>query len=395
MDFNTLILSHLEARDRASALDSIVDPSERERTELTEALRRVSDTQEQLREIAMRSAESQAIVSENETSKPEAQVREYCDLADRFNVGNVFAATLEQRSTDGVEREIQTELGLNSNQIPLNALQRRAVTPAPDNAERITDPVIQPLFAASKAAYLGVAMPQVPSGERVYPALTTGASAATPAKDAAVTETTGQFTLTNIAPSRIQASFFFNREDTAAFGTMQDALAENLGNALMDKLDERVIAGVIAGGTATDQSGTAPITAAVYRKLMSDAVNGVEASSFNEMRWLIPNRMLESLISLTVTTAGATMYDEIVSRSADLMVSNHIPAVASKKQKAIIRLGNFADGAIAPIWSGVTLIPDEITKAANGQIVLTAIMLYAFTVLRATTYRIPEVQYAA
>ena len=34
------------------------------------------------------------------------------------------------------------------------------------------------------------------------------------------------------------------------------------------------------------------------------------------------------------------------------------------------------------MWGGVTLIPDEVTKAANGQIVLTAVMLYAVKLLR-------------
>ena len=37
----------------------------------------------------------------------------------------------------------------------------------------------------------------------------------------------------------------------------------------------------------------------------------------------------------------------------------------------------------APIWEGVTLIPDEITKAAHGQIQLTAVMLHAVKILRA------------
>ena len=37
---------------------------------------------------------------------------------------------------------------------------------------------------------------------------------------------------------------------------------------------------------------------------------------------------------------------------------------------------------MAPIWEGVTLIPDEITKAGTGQIVVTAVMLHAIKVLR-------------
>ena len=37
---------------------------------------------------------------------------------------------------------------------------------------------------------------------------------------------------------------------------------------------------------------------------------------------------------------------------------------------------------VAPIWEGVSLIPDEITKAADGEIVITAVMLHAVKILR-------------
>ena len=34
------------------------------------------------------------------------------------------------------------------------------------------------------------------------------------------------------------------------------------------------------------------------------------------------------------------------------------------------------------MWGQVTLIPDEVTKAANGQIILTAVLLHAVKILR-------------
>ena len=55
--------------------------------------------------------------------------------------------------------------------------------------------------------------------------------------------------------------------------------------------------------------------------------------------------------------------------------------LATNRQNVVIRRG-MSETAVAPVWEGVTLIPDEITKAANGQIVITAVMLYAMTVLR-------------
>ena len=52
-------------------------------------------------------------------------------------------------------------------------------------------------------------------------------------------------------------------------------------------------------------------------------------------------------------------------------VSAHVPAVSGTKQNAIMRLGMRRD-MVAPIWENVALIPDEITKAKAGQIVITA-----------------------
>ena len=46
-------------------------------------------------------------------------------------------------------------------------------------------------------------------------------------------------------------------------------------------------------------------------------------------------------------------------------VSAHVPAVSGNKQNAVIRLGSRRD-AVAPVWEGVTLIPDEITKVGGG-----------------------------
>ena len=48
--------------------------------------------------------------------------------------------------------------------------------------------------------------------------------------------------------------------------------------------------------------------------------------------------------------------------TAGVRVSAHVPAVASNKQNNVIRLGMRRD-MVAPIWEGITLLPDEITKA--------------------------------
>ena len=81
------------------------------------------------------------------------------------------------------------------------------------------------------------------------------------------------------------------------------------------------------------------------------------------------------------TTLAPTALDRMIAATGGVQVGANIPAAASMKQKAIIRRGMAMD-AVAPIWEGVTLINDEVTKAETGQIVITAVMLYDFAVLR-------------
>ena len=49
---------------------------------------------------------------------------------------------------------------------------------------------------------------------------------------------------------------------------------------------------------------------------------------------------------------------------------------------------------VAPIWQGVQLVPDEITKAAKGEVVITAIMLHAVKILRKGGFRKQQIQNA-
>ena len=74
-------------------------------------------------------------------------------------------------------------------------------------------------------------------------------------------------------------------------------------------------------------------------------------------------------------------------------VSAHVPAVASSKQNNIIRLGMRKD-LVSPIWQGLTLIPDEISRAKFGEVVVTAILLHAVKIVREEGFYKQQVQVA-
>ena len=86
----------------------------------------------------------------------------------------IFDAALEQRQTEGAERELQTEYGLQANQIPLAMLEQRAAATAsaPANVGQNQAEIVPVVFPQSAAAFLGVDMPTVAVGESVYPVMT-------------------------------------------------------------------------------------------------------------------------------------------------------------------------------------------------------------------------------
>ena len=83
----------------------------------------------------------------------------------------------------------------------------------------------------------------------------------------------------------------------------------------------------------------------------------------------------------------------LMGATAGVRVSAHVPAVAANKQNALIRLGSTRD-MVAPVWEGITLIPDEITLAKSGRIIVTALMLHAVKIIRSAGFYKQQSQHA-
>ena len=115
-----------------------------------------------------------AILTEEPEEKPEEkdpETREFERLAERCDVGAIFAAALEHRATEGPEAELQQHYKLAAHQVPLDLLETRDVTPAPSNVGTQQQAIIPGVFPQSVAAFLGVDMPRVGVGEAVFSGL--------------------------------------------------------------------------------------------------------------------------------------------------------------------------------------------------------------------------------
>ena len=382
-------------REALNALLAVEELSDEQRAEMG-----TLSTRMQQLEVEARAA----IVAEDEIKVTHSTVtdgedRELRSLLDRANVGNIFECALEHRATDGVEAELQAHYRLSANAIPLALLETRAVTPAPSDVGTQQSAIIPGVFPQSCAAFLSVDMPTVAVGEAVFPVLTTNATVGTPAENAAQAETTGSFSADVLSPSRLQASFFYSREDRARFSGMDEALRMNLSDALSDGLDKQILAsteGLFTGTKLANHNVSAVTSYAAYRSdLGYGRVDGTYAGGVGDLR-IVMGAATYGHAAGAFRSANAgdrAALEDLMSVTAGVKVSAHVPGATNNKQNAVIRLGMRRD-MVAPVWEGVTLIPDEITKAGAGQIVITAVMLHAVKILRAEGFYKQQTQHA-
>ena len=336
-------------------------------------------------------------VKADDATTPET--REWADVSGRFDLGEMFDGVIEHRASSGAIAEVQAERGLPANAIPTEMLmETRAVTPAPADTGQTQNAIEGYVFPNSVAAFLGIPSPVVPVGDTTFPVLTSDPAAGTPVENASQSETTGAFTADVLTPGRIQASFFWSREDQNRMAGMSDALQAALQGGIEDKLDEQIMEGTNGLLTGTNLANHNVTAVTGFSDYVSDfgysRVDGRYAASGADLRLVMG--------SATFAHAGGqyrhanaddVALDRLGEITGGVRVSSHVPAVAANKQNALIRLGNLRD-MVAPVWGGVTLIPDEITKAANGQIVLTAVLLHAVKILRSGGFYKQQSQHA-
>ena len=380
-----------EIRIRLSELAAVPELTDEYRAELDTLRLEYTDTERRM--AALRISEPDRTPIETRS----AEGTEYRQMLARANVGTIFDDLLNHRNTSGVEAELQAHLRLAGNQIPLDLLrgaggggadgmEHRAVTPAPGQVGKDLQPIIPYVFPMGAAAFLGVSQPTVGVGEAVYPVLTGTLDVGTPAENGAQAETTGAFSSAVLVPRRLQASFFYSREDRARFEGMDAALRMNLNDGLADGLDKEILSGTDGLFTGTNLSNNAQTTDDTFDSYLTNLcwgqIDGRYASMTSDLAMVMG--------AATYKDTGQTYRNTSVDRSAldrlmelvsGVRVSAHVPAPATNRQNVVIRRG-MSETAVAPVWEGVTIIPDEITKAANGQITITAVMLFAMKVLR-------------
>ena len=351
-------------------------------------------------EDAKKAATANANGNGNEAEKLRA-------LYDGAQVSQIIAAALGGKQTTGQTAELQKELRLDFNHIPLGligigegpmALEFRAVTPAPSVVGAVQQTIEPGVFPMGGVApFLSIQQPRVAVGESVWPTLTGNANVGTPAKGAAQAETTGSFSSEKLGPERIQAEFFYGIEDRASFAGLDPALRQNLSMAVIDKLDKEILQGVegaLTGSNLADNASTAEASWESYRKeLVFGRVDGIYASAANEVKVVVGPATYEHMSAQfrTGTTDSVSALMAVMAASGGVRVSAHVPAVDQKKQLALVRRGMRRD-MVQPIWEGAEIIEDRYSKLDKGQVRLVICLLYNQKILRSDGFHKQQLQ---
>ena len=412
--YQNLLVEQSEHREKVNGILAVEveKRTDEQKADLTKSADRLKTLEPDLRAAIVADVADQAKLAKEFAEDTEgAELRQ---LIAGASVADVFTATIEHRQTEGRTAELQQHHHLAGNQIPLALLREpveaRAVTPGPTNVGTSQSEIVPGVFPQACAAFLGIDMPTVPVGDAVFPVLTSNAVVGVPAEGAVPSgtgidsegATTGSFTADVLTPGRLQAAFFYSREDRARFAGMDSSLRQNLSDALSDKLDQQILGGTNGLFTGTILANNNVNAVSTFSDYKADfaygRVDGTWASTVADLRIVMGSATYAHAATVYRSSAGAS--DSIDAALAVLMgstagvkVSAHVPAVAGNKQNSVIRLGTRRD-MTSPVWEGVTLIPDEITKASTGQVVITAVLLHAVKLLRSGGFYKQQAQHA-
>ena len=321
--------------------------------------------------------------------------------------GDILSATFEKRQTSGATAELQQHHGIGSHQAPLEMLrinrsveERAAATVPASIGDASQAQVVTPVFASGDGAFLQIERPTVPVGDAAYPVLSTLPSVKGPFTDSTeAAQTDAEFVANNLSPERLQASFSYRRTDAARFAGLDASLRLALNGGLQEKLDQQAIEGtdgLLTGSNLPHNNVSTITTFALYLSgLLYGRVDGRFARTPGDVRMIVgQGTFAHASGAYKGNNSDESGVERLQEKSGGLMVSAHVPDVASNKQNALIRLGSERGAAVQPMWQGVSLVVDEFTRAAHGEIIVHAILLANFAATRKAQWSKRQTQHS-
>ena len=390
-------------RQTLNELLQVETRSAEQQTEMEALTKEVSAKEPELR------AALAAEIPANETRvSGDAETREFAQLTERANVGDILSATFEKRNTSGAAAELQQHYGIGSHQVPLEMLRidrgvedpRRGDGPG-EHRRRLTSRGHHSGIRFRRRRVFGYRAAHGASRRRSLPGAVHHASreGSVHRFDRSGPDGCKLRCEQLVSPERLQASFSYRRTDAARFAGLDASLRLALNGGLQEKLDQQAIEGtdgLLTGTNLPNNNVSTATTFALYLSgLLYGRVDGRYARTPGDVRMIVgQGTFTHAASTYKGNNSDESGVERLQEKSGGLMVSAHIPAVSGNKQNALMRLGQERGGAVQPMWQGVSLVVDEFTRAAFGEVVVHAILLANFAITRKAQFHKQQTQHA-
>ena len=348
---------------------------------------------------------------------------EYRGLVERSKLSAYVLESHRQGGLDGAESELRAAVFGDRSRpglvpwevlLPMGKTGSRfeervdANTNITVNAGGTQETILGRIFADTAASFLGVRMASVERGVSAHPVITAGVTPTQTAKGSKKDAEAATVNITTLEPRRLTARYSFAQEDLARVDGLEEGLRMDLAGALGEALDGQVVAGDGSGsnvrGFLTEiDAADVPGDAATYSLLLtavSAGVDGRAARNLSEIRTIAGVDSYQLAAGLVATGSDLAAVDYLMERSGGFRASAHVPpAPTSGLRSGIGELLLYRtmapSSATAVLWSGFELmLRDEISKAAEGRVALTALALWNFAVVREAAYTRAAIQIA-
>ena len=332
-------------------------------------------------------------------------------LADQASAASILDHVVFDRHPNDASRELQADLGLNGDEIPLDLLDVGGVGGMEAAASSVTSSgdmevqgaTLQPVFASPLSDGFGVARSEVMEGIHNRPVVTapTAAVSGPTAIGTALSDETVTIGNVQFSPHRLGITATVGLEEKATFRGLEGDVGAVLSAAVASGLDRDCLYADSAsvssrtGGSGLLNSGTAPTQSTTVVAFdtgvasVTDRIDGRYASTMDELSALF-GPLTYALLARTYRSneSDVTVIEALRRLGIMAMTTAQVADAASDNQEGLVFRGRGrADMASAQlVWNGVQVVRDPFTLATAGQIRITLNVMTDFHVLRADQY---------
>lgn len=326
------------------------------------------------------------------------ETREYSKLVDRFELRQIAACLDNGEQLSGETLEVVTELRSRGNYaglpVPLEALEIRSGETVAGGVfdPKQTRPVIERLFPASVAAQMGIELITIDHGAVEWPVSTGGATAAWAGSELGDVGGPQVYTTVDkpLVPNHnLGTQMILSRRTLKQAGAALEMSVRKDMNATISAALDRAIflgagasgvpLGAIPGATSYGFTEVAVGADASYQVFRNAATQFLirNAGDYKSIKLLIRTELLDMLDDEIYETSGLTSeLDRIISKLGAVIPTANALAepVADASTAVMMCSANGTPAMYCGVWGGVDLVRDNFTKAASGQLILTAIL---------------------